>query len=109
MHMEKLKVVGVRVRVRARVKVRVRAGVRVRVRAKANPNPNPNPEPNPYQVGDTMQFKGPLGEYVFNTAVIHPRTGLPVAQLDGALSTFEPQPPTPTPTPKNPTTRLSTF
>merc|ERR1711966_223032 len=40
------------------------------------------------KVGDTMSFKGPLGEYVFNTAVLHPRTGLPVAQLDGALSTF---------------------
>jgi NAD(P)H-flavin reductase len=39
-------------------------------------------------VGDTMQFKGPLGEYVFNTAVLHPRTGLPVAQVEGALSTF---------------------
>ena len=39
-------------------------------------------------VGETMQFKGPLGEYVFNTAVLHPRTGLPVAQVEGALSTF---------------------
>ena len=39
-------------------------------------------------VGDSMQFKGPLGEYVFNTAVLHPRTGLPVAQVEGALSTF---------------------
>jgi NAD(P)H-flavin reductase len=41
-------------------------------------------------VGDTMQFKGPLGEYVFNTAVLHPRTGLPVAQVEGALSTCLP-------------------
>ena len=39
-------------------------------------------------VGDTMQFKGPLGEYVFNTGVLHPRTGVPVAQVEGALSTF---------------------
>lgn len=40
------------------------------------------------KIGDSLQFKGPLGEYVFNTHVLHPKTGLPVAQAEGAMSTF---------------------
>lgn len=29
------------------------------------------------KLGDILSFKGPLGEFVFHTDVIHPRTGLP--------------------------------
>lgn len=37
-------------------------------------------------LGDTLKFKGPLGEYIFNTDVLHPRTGLPKPK--DALLTF---------------------
>jgi len=41
---------------------------------------------NDLKLGDTLKFKGPLGEYIFHDDVLHPRTGLPKPK--DALLTF---------------------